>query len=789
MKNRRIFLLHCKTQNIQPKFLNFKLSHITFRNDVLESKFNNTVSTFKITLINQLITDTVIYIRELNHRISIINRQLSNIINTEPALSFNKKIHQIAEIKFQKIKTKNQKKIKNLKHSFINNNTHSHNKRDIDTPHNWIENLSNTKLPDNVKKVLSLGPKFNLEYTDNKHLPIDNIIANIEASIDHLNENNKNDIRSNVCKVITNFKNTTSKTKSSQHHDTKLNYKQIKETKQFIKKNPQIVITKPDKSNKTVILNKQDYEEKMNFLLSDSNTYEKLKTDPTNKYQKQNNDLIKKWENGNLISANLANKLKINNSHSPKIYGLPKLHKEGIPLRPIVSCIQSPFYKLSKFLANIISNITSQNNYYIKNSFQFKDFIDTIELNNNEQIISLDVVSMYTNIPIDLAKHILQEKWHKIEKFTDLPMKEFLKAVEIALTSTYFQYNNCFYRQKDGCAMGAPISSVIAQLVLEHVEETTLPKLSFNPVFFKRYVDDIITAVPKNKIDEILSTFNTYHPKLNFTLETEKNNTINFLDLSLFHQGNKIKTKHYQKPTNSGRYLNFHSSQHISHKTGVMISLIDRAIYFTSPEFRKNTLDKIKDILTQNCYPSTVINKTIKKRLHRYYNKSKFKNTHNSKNNENKNIKYISIPYIHILSQQLNKIVKPYNIQFAYKSTNSLNSLHTNLKDKIQYMKQTHTVYKVPCQNCDAVYIGQSIQHLNERLNGHKFAKNKTALKKHVQITKHNFNFNDTKILNKEINNKSRNFLEMIQIKRHTHAVNDKTDIGNLSKIYHSLIK
>lgn len=88
----------------------------------------------------------------------------------------------------------------------------------------------------------------------------------------------------------------------------------------------------------------------MSDILNDENTYKKIKTDPTSKLQRQNNKLVDDWVKGNLISPNTANDLKLKNAQPPKMYGLPKLHKPGIPLRPIVSCVQSPFYKLSKYL-------------------------------------------------------------------------------------------------------------------------------------------------------------------------------------------------------------------------------------------------------------------------------------------------------------------------------------------------------------------------------------------------------------------------------------------------------
>ena len=146
------------------------------------------------------------------------------------------------------------------------------------------------------------------------------------------------------------------------------------------------------------------------------------------------------------------------------------------------------------------------------------------------------------------------------------------------------------------------------------------------------------------------------------------------------------------------------------------------------------------------------------------------------------------MPYVQYLSEKINKIVEPYNYKITHKNTNNLKLLYTNLKTKQTKNKTSHVVYKIPCNDCSKVYIGETKQYLEERIKGHKYANNLTALKKHTLNANHTFNFDNTEILEKEHNTKARCILEMIQIKTHTNAVNDKTDINNLSKIYNLII-
>ena len=106
--------------------------------------------------------------------------------------------------------------------------------------------------------------------------------------------------------------------------------------------------------------------------------------------------------------------------------------------------------------------------------------------------------------------------------------------------------------------MGSPLSPIAADITMDDLETKCIASLSFKLPFFFRYMDDIITAVPVNEIDTILNTFNSYNHKIQFTTEKESDGKICFLDV-LIIRGEKIKTNWYQKPTYSGRLLNFFS--------------------------------------------------------------------------------------------------------------------------------------------------------------------------------------------------------------------------------------
>jgi len=90
-------------------------------------------------------------------------------------------------------------------------------------------------------------------------------------------------------------------------------------------------------------------------------------------------------------------------------------------------------------------------------------------------------------------------------------------AIKLILSSIYFVFNNKIYRQTFETAMGSPLSPIIANLVLQDLEERALEKINCNIPFYYRYVDDIVLATLIDQIKKIVNTFNDFHNRLQFT--------------------------------------------------------------------------------------------------------------------------------------------------------------------------------------------------------------------------------------------------------------------------------
>ena len=118
---------------------------------------------------------------------------------------------------------------------------------------------------------------------------------------------------------------------------------------------------------------------------------------------------------------------------------------------------------------------------------------------------------------VDLAIQVLHHRWNEIKKHTKIDRDDFLRAVKFVLESNIFLFNGVYYKQVFGTAMGSPISPVIANIVMERLETISLSKVPFELIFYKRYVDDIITCLRLENLQTLLDIFNGFHARLQFT--------------------------------------------------------------------------------------------------------------------------------------------------------------------------------------------------------------------------------------------------------------------------------
>ncbi|XP_059225896.1 uncharacterized protein LOC131997970 [Stomoxys calcitrans] len=243
----------------------------------------------------------------------------------------------------------------------------------------WFVNKTEREIPTNVQWILSLGPKHALPHT-NKNFPLLQVIAEGEECVQTIE--NREEQEMGRTKLTTLIDDHLRKSKMSMRD--KYVVDTVSQTRKYLKENEDLLILTADKGGKTVALYKDDYEQKMKAIIHDMCMYRRLKIDPTSRLQTRNNKLVDKLHNLNLISIQEKNKLTSKTALAPRIYGLPKIHKEGTPLRPICSSINAPSYHLCRYIVNILKNITKDSKYNVKDAVDFKAKIKNMTIENDE---------------------------------------------------------------------------------------------------------------------------------------------------------------------------------------------------------------------------------------------------------------------------------------------------------------------------------------------------------------------------------------------------------------------
>ena len=128
-----------------------------------------------------------------------------------------------------------------------------------------------------------------------------------------------------------------------------LNISEIRKVIGNLKKDDSVIISKPDKGNGCVILDKTDYTNKMQEIIGDKTKFTLLgpanKFDNINKVEDEIVKILKNLLYTKEINEDIYNLVKPVGSITPRMYGLPKIHKKDVPLRPILSMVNSAQHK------------------------------------------------------------------------------------------------------------------------------------------------------------------------------------------------------------------------------------------------------------------------------------------------------------------------------------------------------------------------------------------------------------------------------------------------------------
>ena len=296
--------------------------------------------------------------------------------------------------------------------------------------------------------------------------------------------------------------------------------------------------------------------------------------------------------------------------------------------------------------------------------------------------------------------------------------------MEISTKGTVFFFDGHYSKQKDDVAMGSPLGPALANAFLAHHETIWLEEcpLSFTPIFFARYVDDIFVLVRSNEhVAKLAEYFSSKHPNIRFTYELEENNTLPFLDVTVFRDADKFSSSVHRKDTFSGVYTNFKSFMPETYKRGLVSTLLYRGFMICSSfQSLHEEIEKLKMIFSKNGYPSKLVDKCIFTFFNKQFEERRVVHTVPKKE------LLLVLPFLgtnswkskNELIRSFRKIVPFVNLRIFYKTTRRLSSCFP-FKDKFPKSLVSGVIYRYTCAECNLGYVGCTKRFWEKRLEEH----------------------------------------------------------------------
>ncbi|SRR6266436_778540 len=752
------YLQKCKEQNVYPNFIDVS----TKKKDWIGNKV---IQAAKKHWLNLKLKS--LYAKRNKLELQLYNLHLKltkNLSSLEFAL-FNEKVCHMLEViehkNLNKLATQS-KKLSKLAPKTSNSPAIA--KFDI------VHNLSKQQFTEKETNFLNMGLNFNLPISKT---PLDSLIVDIESAIKFLPEEEKSFIR-NACK----FEIQHSK---SVNHKVQENYSGVLKSL----KAKDCYYIKSDKSNAVVIMDKTDYCSKVEEMLI-SGPYDLISKSPLDKFQRQLKATLQTCKT--FVTKELKKVLIVPNPVLPKLYCLPKVHKPGVPMRPIVSGIDSPTYKLSKFLVKQFSQLQTQpKSFSVKNNLEFISKVKDIKLSPNDYLVSFDITAMFPSIPITETIEFL-ESLLTDNNFTPTEINELVVLTRLCMNQNSFQFNGRYYTQTFGTAMGNCLSPFMANLFMSYFETKLCESFPDFPKTFIRYVDDIfaIVSYTPEKLAEFVDLLNSQYPSIKFTTEIEVGSKLPFLDMLICRENGSLSFDIYRKPTNVNRFIDNSSFHPKQHKIAAFNSMIHRMLSFP---LSKSNLTKetahIKQVAEQNGFATTIIDNLIRKQ------KFKLSVEHSTTlPTQQKKTKWAKLLYFPPLSNNIAKIFAKHDIKMASYSNNRIKSLLPSTKDKTPTFEKSG-IYKISCSECEDVYIGQTIRDIETRYKEHDYnyrynKSDKSSVAKHRHDTGHKITSENLSLLHQTSNKRQIDALETLYIFKEKHPLMN-ADNGPLQ--YSSLIK
>ncbi|XP_065195392.1 uncharacterized protein LOC135826718 [Sycon ciliatum] len=252
------------------------------------------------------------------------------------------------------------------------------------------------------------------------------------------------------------------------------------------------------------------------------------------------------------------------------MYGLPKDHKATVPLRPVVSAVDSPVTNISIVLERILNQCLRYVSAHLKNTLEaledIRQVYPDLQAPAGTIIVTMDVVALYPSIDIaegvEAVARVLQQHIESVDTF-GLSVEQIEELLTFLLRSNYFRFGEKVYHQREGIAMGNNLAPPFAIIFMHDLETSLFVNSPGAPVLYKRYIDDIIMlwTLGAALLRQLIAFFNTANASIKFTYQSsEETGSVDFMDTTI-HVSSEgaISFELFRKACHSGLVSDFNS--------------------------------------------------------------------------------------------------------------------------------------------------------------------------------------------------------------------------------------
>ncbi|CAF2906318.1 unnamed protein product [Rotaria sp. Silwood2] len=379
-----------------------------------------------------------------------------------------------------------------------------------------------------------------------------------------------------------------------------------------------VVLQKSDKSKVFHLGKLEDYQKKSEEYMAKTQAYKCLGTnDPLPILTKRTNKYLLDLRLAKWITQKQYEKLCINPSEVElaHLYYLPKAHKPGTPLRPIVSGLKHPTVKISKFLDELLRPLFDEmaSKTTVNSGFELMKQLQKWSMINMRQetlFCTIDVADLYTMVPqiegVLALKKMLD--YLKLKQVAGLKIETIIRLSRFVMQNNYFSYDGKYYHQIRGGAMGSPLTLTVANCYMFFYEQQIMKQIHNSGGLYFRYIDDIFIVInwPARHLFKQIDRWSYFDE--NIKLSENIGITADFLDLHIENRDGKLFTTVYQKPSYEPYYLPFNSIHPLYMKKNIIFTLLLRALRYCST-FQEylNERERLRVALLLNKYPNKFI--------------------------------------------------------------------------------------------------------------------------------------------------------------------------------------